>query len=48
MYEEYREKRFASPALLRAMVLAGRFGRKTGAGFYDYSGPKPVPFDKGK
>lgn len=45
MYEEYQEKRFASPALLRKMVLAGRFGRKTGAGFYDYSGEKPVPFD---
>jgi 3-hydroxybutyryl-CoA dehydrogenase len=48
MYEEYREKRFASPALLRKMVLAGRYGRKTGAGFYDYSGEKPVPFDKAK
>ena len=48
MYEEYREKRFASPALLRKMVLAGRFGRKTGAGFYDYSGEKPVPFDRMK
>jgi len=46
MYDEYREKRFASPALLRRMVLAGRFGRKTGAGFYDYSGEKPVAFDK--
>jgi 3-hydroxybutyryl-CoA dehydrogenase len=45
MYEEYREKRFASPPLLRRMVLAGRFGRKTGAGFYDYSGEKPVAFD---
>ena len=46
MFEEYREKRFASPPLLRKMVLAGRFGRnKTGAGFYDYSGEKPVPFD---
>src|SRR5712692_7325965 len=45
MFNEYREKRFASPALLRKMVLAGRFGRKTGAGFYDYSGEKPVPFD---
>jgi len=48
MFEEYREKRFASPALLRKMVLAGRYGRKTGAGFYDYSGEKPVPFDKAK
>jgi 3-hydroxybutyryl-CoA dehydrogenase len=46
MYDEYREKRFASPALLRKMVLAGRFGRKTGAGFYDYAGEKPVPFDQ--
>ena len=46
MHEEYREKRFASPPLLRKMVLAGRFGRKSGAGFYDYSGEKPVAFDK--
>ncbi len=48
MFNEYREKRFAAPALLRKMVLAGRFGRKTGAGFYDYSGEKPVPFDSRK
>jgi 3-hydroxybutyryl-CoA dehydrogenase len=46
MFNEYREKRFASPALLRKMVLAGRFGRKSGAGFYDYSSEKPVPFDR--
>jgi len=46
MYEEYQEKRFAAPPLLRKMVLAGRFGRKSGAGFYDYSGEKPVPMDK--
>ena len=46
MFDEYREKRFASPALLRKMVLAGRFGRKSGAGFYDYAGEKPVPFDR--
>ncbi len=48
MYNEYREKRFASPALLRKMVLAGRFGRKSGAGFYNYTGEKPVPFDRVK
>ncbi|HEY8132638.1 MAG TPA: 3-hydroxybutyryl-CoA dehydrogenase [Thermoanaerobaculia bacterium] len=46
MFNEYREKRFASPALLRKMVLAGRFGRKSGRGFYDYSGEKPTPFDQ--
>src|SRR5712692_9768014 len=48
MFNEYREKRFASPALLRKMVLAGRFGRKSGAGFYDYSGEKPIAFDKAR
>ena len=37
MFEEYREKRFAPPPLLKQMVLAGRFGRKSGRGFYDYS-----------
>lgn len=46
MFKEYQEKRFASPPLLRKMVLAGRFGRKSGAGFYDYSGEKPVAFDR--
>lgn len=46
MFAEYREKRFASPPLLRKMVLAGRFGRKSGAGFYDYASGTPVPFDK--
>ncbi len=46
MFDEYREKRFAAPPLLRKMVLAGRYGRKSGAGFYDYAGEKPVPFDR--
>ena len=46
MFEEYHEKRFSSPALLRKMVLAGRFGRKSGGGFYDYAGEKPVAFDR--
>ena len=43
MYEEYAETRFAPPPLLRRMVTLGYFGRKTGRGFYDYSGEKPVP-----
>jgi 3-hydroxybutyryl-CoA dehydrogenase len=46
MFDEYREKRFASPALLKKMVLAGRYGRKSGGGFYDYASGKPVPFDR--
>lgn len=46
MFNEYREHRFAPPPLLRKMVLAGRYGRKSGAGFYDYSGEKPVAMDR--
>jgi 3-hydroxybutyryl-CoA dehydrogenase len=37
MFEEYREKRFAPPPLLKQMVTAGRLGKKSGRGFYDYS-----------
>ncbi len=40
MFEEFREKRFAAPPLLKRMVLAGWYGRKTGKGFYDYTDPK--------
>jgi 3-hydroxybutyryl-CoA dehydrogenase len=36
MFHEYREKRFAPPPLMKKMVLAGQFGRKTGRGFYSY------------
>jgi len=44
MFDEFKEKRFASPPLLKRMVLAGWHGRKTGRGFYDYSDPKtPKP-----
>ena len=39
MYDEFKEKRFASPALLKRMVMAGWYGRKSGRGFYDYSDP---------
>jgi 3-hydroxybutyryl-CoA dehydrogenase len=43
MYDEYREERYAPPPLLKRIVTMGRFGRKTGQGFYDWSGEKPVP-----
>jgi 3-hydroxybutyryl-CoA dehydrogenase len=36
MFEEYREKRFAPPPLLKQMVQAGRLGKKSGRGFYDH------------
>jgi 3-hydroxybutyryl-CoA dehydrogenase len=36
MFVEYREKRFAPPPLLKRMVLAGRYGKKSGRGFYEY------------
>ena len=47
MFEEYKEKRFAAPPLLKRMVLAGWYGKKSGRGFYDYSdaaNPKPMLF----
>jgi 3-hydroxybutyryl-CoA dehydrogenase len=40
MFEEFRERRFASPPLLKRMVLAGWNGRKSGRGFYDYTDPQ--------
>ena len=44
LFDEYREKRFAPPPLMKRMVLAGMYGRKTGKGFYDYGDPKsPKP-----
>ncbi len=46
MFDEFKERRFASPALLRRLVLAGWYGKKTGKGFYDWSDPaKPVALD---
>jgi len=47
MFDEFKEKRFAAPSLLKRLVLAGWHGRKTGRGFYDYSDPqrpKPIEF----
>ena len=43
MYQEYREERYAPPPLLRRLVSLGRFGKKSGRGFYDWGGPEPVP-----
>ena len=40
MFDEFRERRFAAPPLLKRMVLAGWNGRKAGRGFYDYSEPQ--------
>jgi 3-hydroxybutyryl-CoA dehydrogenase len=40
MFEEFKERRFAAPPLLKRMVLAGWNGRKSGRGFYDYSDPQ--------
>jgi 3-hydroxybutyryl-CoA dehydrogenase len=47
MFDEYRERRFAAPPTLRKMVSAGFYGRKSGRGFYDYSGERPVVVDLG-
>jgi 3-hydroxybutyryl-CoA dehydrogenase len=41
MFDEYHEKRYAPPPLLKRMVLAGMYGRKSGKGFYDYSVDPP-------
>ena len=42
MFDEFREKRFARPPILRKMLAAGWYGRKSGMGFYDYSGEAPA------
>ncbi len=42
MFQEYREQRYAPPPLLKRMVLAGYYGKKSGKGFYDYSTNPPA------
>lgn len=47
MFDEFRETRFAPPPLLKRMVTMGYYGRKSGRGFYDYSGAQPAAVDLG-
>jgi 3-hydroxybutyryl-CoA dehydrogenase len=47
MSDAYGEERFAPPQTLERLVAAGHYGRKSGRGFYDYSGEKPVAADPG-
>ena len=43
MFDEYREERYAPPPLLKRVVSMGRYGKKAGKGFYDWSGERPKP-----
>jgi 3-hydroxybutyryl-CoA dehydrogenase len=44
MFDEFKERRFAPPPLLKRMVMAGWNGRKSGRGFYEYTDPEnPKP-----
>jgi 3-hydroxybutyryl-CoA dehydrogenase len=47
MFDEYRETRYAPPPLLKRMVLAGMYGKKSGKGFFDYSQKPPAEVDLG-
>jgi 3-hydroxybutyryl-CoA dehydrogenase len=48
MAADYGEERFAAPESLKALVAAGNYGKKSGRGFYDYSGEAPVPVEPDK
>jgi len=45
MHDAYGEDRFAAPSTLTKLVESGDYGRKSGRGYYDYSGEKPVAVD---
>ena len=42
LYDELHRPEYAAPALLKRMIAAGRLGRKSGRGFYDYA-PAATP-----
>jgi len=46
MFDEFKEQRFASPPLLKRLVMAGWYGRKSGKGFYDYVDPNNPKVNK--
>ena len=48
LFAEYGEARFKAPALLERLVAAGRLGRKSGKGFYDWSVEPPRPVEGGE
>jgi 3-hydroxybutyryl-CoA dehydrogenase len=37
LFEEFKRAEYAPPPLMRRMIAAGRLGKKSGRGFYDYS-----------
>jgi 3-hydroxybutyryl-CoA dehydrogenase len=45
MHDAYGDDRFAAPSTLTKLVEAGHYGRKSGRGYYDYSGERPVAAD---
>ena len=47
LYDEFREARYAPPPLLKRMVMAGWFGKKSGKGFYDWTVNPAVPTELG-